>query len=141
MPIGWLGELWEIAVNKRFAYLEAFAALICTGARPSEVCLGVAARPAGEGGLMEVVAGTKITATMGQPWRKLSMVVDTDAARRILMLAEGFPDGVAHINPTCTPGVLSDAIADPSGDRWGRGVSAYDVRDTRATDARAAFGV
>ena len=118
MPSGWLEELWEIAVTKRFAYLDARAALICTGARPSEVCLGVAARAAGEGGLMVVVAGTKVSATMGQPWRKLSMVADTDAARHILGLAEGFPDGVARINPTCTPGVLSDAIADLAGNRW-----------------------
>jgi len=95
MPSGWLEELWEIAVNKRFAYLKALAAPICTGARPSEVCLGVAARAAGEGGLTVVFAVTKVTAAMGQPWRKLSMVVSTDAVRHILV--------VQYHNERCRP--------------------------------------
>lgn len=128
-----------MAVAKKFAYPDALAVLICTGARPSEVCLGVAARAAGEGRLMVTVAGTKVSDLHGQPWRKLTMRADTDAAQHVLKLAAGFPDGVARINPACTPGVLSDAIADLVGDTWGRRVSAYDVRHARAADARAAF--
>lgn len=120
MPAGWLEELWHIAVDRRFPYLDALAMLVCSGPRPSEICRGAVARAAGEGDLLVVIAGTKVSEQHGQPWRKLWMQADTDAAHHLLTLAKGFADGIARVNPRCSPGVLSDAIADLAGDRWGR---------------------
>jgi hypothetical protein len=102
------------------------------------VCAGVAIR-AGDGRLDIAICGAKVRDTAGQPWRRLAVALDHEAARHLWMLADAGPKGICRVRAPCSADALSNGIAALAGDRWGRRISAADVRNQRAADAKIAF--
>ena len=140
LPSNWLEQLWDAAVERDFKHADALAVLICTGCRPSEVCLGAEVISPEDGWLHIAVAGTKVDEEHGQPWRQVQVQVQGGAARHLVTLAHA-RHGSVRIRADCSPAALSMAVAD-LGKVCGfpHRVSAYDIRHARAGDARYAFG-
>ena len=136
LPADWLDRLWHAASDRGYRHLGALSVLLLTGARPAEVCRGVRVRA--DGGVVEIaIAGAKVTADQGQPWRRLMISSEGHAAAHLAKLSAG---NWVTIRQDVSPAALSMGIAD-LGDAAGlaRRVSAYDVRHQRAADARTAF--
>ena len=139
LPASWLADVWSAAVEQEARHLDAIAALIVTGCRPSEAAHGVGIRV--RGGLLDVaIAGSKVTETSGQDWRLLTVESgDGGPADRLAALARA-AGGRVTLRPVCTPGSLSMAVAELGNEIGLPGrVSAYDVRHQRSADVRIAF--
>ena len=139
LPTDWLDTLWGAAVRRDCRHLDAVAVLLATGCRPSEACRGVAVRRV-PGGVDVAVLGSKVTATAGQEWRRLTVALDDRGPVAHLAALADAAGGIARVKAACTPNALSMAVSDMAED-WlpGRRLSAYDVRHQRAADARNAF--
>lgn len=139
LPRTWLRDLWQLATARRDGkpakHLDALAVLICAGARPAELEAGVRVETDGRT-VHLTIQGVKCRGDwQGQPWRRLSVAVDEGAAGHLARLAAG-----GAVTVACPSGhALSQMVSDLAGDRWGRRLSAYDVRHQRAGDARFAF--
>ena len=135
LPGDWLDVFWSAAVTARTRHLDALAVLIVSGCRAQEVCHGCAVRVAADSSLEVGLAGAKVRAGCGQPWRLLRVAGDTAPARHLMQLAvEG--GGTTRVKADCTPNALSMRVAAIASDRFGRRVSAHDFRHQRCADAR-----
>ncbi|MCB8881674.1 site-specific integrase [Acidisoma cellulosilytica] len=136
LPDDWLDQIWSVAVDKEFKYLDSLAVLITTGCRPAEICDGVEIEVVDDH-LTITVTGRKTTDVNGQPWRRLTVSTDSSPAAH---LAEQFRLGQTKIRCTATPCAISLAIADLAvGLNFGRRISAYDIRHQRSADIRNSF--
>ena len=137
LPGEWLEVFWHAAVAVGTRHLDALAVLIVAGCRAQELCHGCAVR-VGPGDTVEVgLAGAKVRAGCGQPWRLLRGAGDTAPARHLLQLAAE-AGGSARVRADCTPNALSMRVAGIAGERWGRRISCHDFRHQRCADVRNA---
>ncbi len=142
LPEDWLEQLWTVAVARGYRHIDALAVLLCTGARPAEVCQGhePAVVVAPEPGWLHVqLQGAKVTGNRGQPYRSLQVAMVGGAAEHLASLAAG-QGGRVRVQASCSPAALSMSLAD-LGEAAGmpHRISCYDVRHQRAADARTAF--
>ena len=141
LPADWLERLWNVAINRRFRHLDALAVLIATGCRPAEVCYGAAVRH-GDDGIEIALAGAKATVDHGQPWRLVTVALETEGpVAHLASLVADADEGLAHVQALCTPAALSMAVTDLADElSLPHRVSPYDIRHQRCSDARIAFG-
>lgn len=139
LPSNWIDVLWARAVTARTKHIDAVAVLMTTGCRAQEICHGAVVR-VGAGGTLEIgLAGAKVRAEAGQPWRLLKVVVDHPAAEHLLAMAVD-AGGTARVRASCSPNALSMCVAYLAGDIFGRRISCHDFRHQRASDIRIATG-
>ncbi len=133
LPGGWLDELWSLASSRRDGKpakcLDALAVCIVSGCRPAELEHGVSVDLA-DGLVVLRIRGAKVTDAHGQPWRMVTVGVDTAPARHLACLAAG-----GAVTVTYGASAFSDSVRDIAGSRWTGSVSAYDIRHARAADA------
>ena len=139
MPDGWMDSLWQQAVVLESRHLDALAVTLATGCRPAEIVHGVVLRRV-DGGLEVMIAGAKVSASAGQPWRKLTIGDGGDGPVAHLLGLADADGGDAVVRLLATPAAFSMAVTH-LGERLGleRRISPYDIRHRRAADARLAF--
>ncbi len=140
LPPGWMDRLWREASSSGSRHLDALAVTLATGCRPVELVHGVDIRRV-PGGLETAIVGAKVTASAGQPWRRLTVAADRGGPVSHLLALADATGGEITVRMNATPAAFSMAVTG-MGERMGfeRRISPYDIRHRRCADARLAFG-